>query len=87
MDKSPDPHGHDALVVERDLDRELAEVEAAVALVRSGGAAEVTVTNLRFGEEVLRQVRERGADLGVRIDPIPWPEDTGCDLRVRRTDG
>jgi hypothetical protein len=73
--------------IERELDRELAEVEAAIALVRSGGAAEVSVTNLRFGEEVLRQVRARGADRGVRLEPLPWPEDTGCDIDVRRIDG
>ena len=70
----------------RELDRELAEVEAAIALVRSGGAAEVSLTNLRFGEEVLRQIRARGADRGVRLEPLPWPEDTGCDIDVRRID-
>jgi hypothetical protein len=86
MDTSPEAHGPDSVAVERELDRELAEVEAAIALVRSGAAAEVSVANLRFGEEVLRQVRGRGADRGVRLDPLQWPEDEGCDLRVRRID-
>jgi hypothetical protein len=72
--------------IAREVDRELAEVEAAIALVRSGGAAEVSITNLRFGEEVLRQIRARGADRGVRLEPLPWPEDTGCDIDVRRID-
>jgi hypothetical protein len=79
--------GSNGALVERELDRELAEVEAAIALVRSGAAAEVSVTNLRFGEEVLMQIRGRGADRGVQLDPIPWAEDSGCDLRVRRIDG
>jgi hypothetical protein len=67
-----------------ELDRELAEVEAAIALVGSGAAAEVSLTNLRYGEEVLRQIRARGADRGVVLEPIPWPEDAGCDLTVRQ---
>lgn len=87
MDRSPDVHGANGSLIERELDRELAEVEAAIALVRSGAAAEVSVTNLRFGEEVLEQVRRRGADRGVELEPIPWAEDSGCDIRVRRTDG
>jgi len=72
--------------IAHELDRELGEVEAAIALVRSGVAAEVSVTNLRFGEEVLRQIRARGADHGVLLEPIPWPEDAGCDIDVRRID-
>jgi len=83
---SQDPRDTSASVA-REIDRELAEVEAAIALVRSGAAAEVSVTNLRFGEEMLRQIHERGGDRGVRLDPIPLPEDIGCDLRVRRSDG
>ncbi|HEX7472912.1 MAG TPA: hypothetical protein VF323_07500 [Candidatus Limnocylindrales bacterium] len=69
-----------------ELNRELAEVEAAIALVRSGVAGEVSLTNLRYGEEVLSQIRARGADHGVLLEPIPWPEDAGCDLDVRRID-
>jgi hypothetical protein len=72
--------------VERELERELAEVETAIALVRSGGAREVTVANLTFGEEVLAQIRLCGADRGVHLEPIPWPEDTGADIVVRRID-
>jgi hypothetical protein len=83
------PHGTDspAALIARELDRELAEVEAAIALVRSGAAAEVSVANLRYGEEVIKQIRSRGADRGVRLEPLPWPEDTGSDVNVRRIDG
>lgn len=86
MDESHDTPASNGVLVERELDRELAEVEAAIALVRSGAAAEVSVNNLRFSEEVLKQIRLRGADRGVALDPLPYPEDSGCDLRVRRRD-
>jgi hypothetical protein len=72
--------------IERVLERELAEVETAIALVRSGAAHEVTVANLTYGEEVLAQIRLRGADRGVRLEPIPWPEDSGADILIRRID-
>jgi hypothetical protein len=72
--------------IERELEREIAEVEAAIALVRAGASVEVTVANLSFGEEVLQQLRMRGVDRGVRLEPIPWPEDSGCDILVRRID-
>jgi hypothetical protein len=72
--------------IERELERELAEVAAAIALVRSEGAHEVTVANLTYGEEVLAQIRLRGADRGVHLEPIPWPEDSGADILVRRID-
>ena len=72
--------------VERLLDREIAEVEAAIALVRSGVATAVGVANLRFGEEVLRHFEVVGVDRAVRLEPHWWPEDGGCDLDVRRKD-
>ena len=87
MDKSLDKPASNGVLIERELDRELAEVQAAIALVRSGATAEVSVANLLYGEQVLEQIRGRGADTGVRLDAIPWPEDTGCDLRIRRADG
>jgi hypothetical protein len=54
--------------------------------VRSGAAVVVSLANMRYGEEVLRQVRARGADQGVRLEPRLWPEDAGCDIDVRRID-
>ena len=87
MDKSLDTAAPSSVPIKRELDQELAEVEAAIALVRSGATAEVNIANLRYGEEVLEQIRGRGADRGVLLEPLMWPEDTGCDLRVRRVDG
>ena len=76
-----------ATLIEQELEREVTEVETAMALVRSGGARVVSVANLRFGEEVLAQIRADGLDWGVRLEPLPLPEDAGCDLEVRRVDG
>jgi hypothetical protein len=73
--------------IERQLDREIAEVEAAIALVRSGVATAIGVANLRFGEEVLHHFEVAGIDRAVRLEPHWWPEDGGCDLDVRRADG
>jgi hypothetical protein len=72
---------------EQELDREVQEVDAAIALVRSGEATVVGLANLRHGREVLRKVRERGVDpdvrLDVRLESHPWSDDVGCDLDVR----
>ena len=84
MNRTHDSNASASELIAREVDREIAEVEAAIALVRSGGAPDVSITNLRFGEEVLSQIRARGADRGVVLEPLPWPEDTGADVNVRR---
>jgi hypothetical protein len=70
----------------RRLTSEVAEVEAAIALVASGSASSVTLTGLRFGEQVARRFRAEATANGIRLEPILWPEDAGCDLIVRRID-
>jgi hypothetical protein len=70
----------------RRLTSEVVEVEAAIALVASGSASSVTVSGLRFGEQVARRFRAEAAANGIRLEPILWPEDAGCDLVVRRID-
>lgn len=59
----------DDLASERELYRELLEVDAAVALVRSGMAHAVTIANLRHGDEVLERLRAREADDSVELEP------------------
>ncbi|MGD0248401.1 MAG: hypothetical protein ABSB75_05035 [Candidatus Limnocylindrales bacterium] len=70
----------------RRLTSEVAEVEAAIALVASGSASSVTLTGLRFGEQVARRFRAEATASGIRLEPILWPEDAGCDLIVRKID-
>jgi hypothetical protein len=70
----------------RRLSSEVAEVEAAIALVASGSASRITLTGLRFGEQVARRFRAEARSRGLYLEPLPWPEDAGCDLMVRRID-
>ena len=65
---------------------EVAEVESAIALVASGQASRVTLTGLKFGEQLARRFRAEARSRGLRLEPLPWPEDAGCDLTVRRID-
>jgi hypothetical protein len=71
----------------RRLTSEVTEVESAIALVASGTASRVTLTGLRFGEAVASRFRVDAQSKGVRIEPIPWPDDVGCDLIVQKIDG
>ena len=76
----------DQLETERRLASEVAEVEGAIALVASGAASRVTLTGLIFGEPVMVRFRKTAAVAGLVLEPIPWPEDAGCDLIIRRND-
>ena len=78
---TPDPEE-----TRRRLTSEVAEVETAIALVASGSASRITLTGLRFGEQLARRFRGEARLRGLRLDPLPWPEDAGCDLIVRRID-
>jgi hypothetical protein len=71
---------------QRRLASEVTEVESAIALVASGSASTVTLSGLRFGEQVTKRFLANAAARGVILDPIFWPEDEGCDLTVRRID-
>jgi hypothetical protein len=73
-------------VTERHLEREYAEIEAAIALVRSGRASVVSISGLHFGEAVLHRIHAAGGDWGVTVDPQWWPDDAGCDIVVRALD-
>ena len=69
--------------LERELDRELMEVDAAVALVRSGMAHVVTIANLRHGDEVLERLRARDVDDTVELEPRTRPGKVTTELEVR----
>jgi sirohydrochlorin ferrochelatase len=68
------------------LASEMREVQAAIALVRSGAATTVSLAGLRFAEPVLRELAAQAERDGIALVPIYWPEDAGCDVTVRRLD-
>ena len=70
----------------RRLTSEIAEVEGAIAMVASGAASRITLTGLKFCEQLARRFRVDAQSEGLRLEPIIWPEDAGCDLIVRRID-
>jgi hypothetical protein len=70
----------------RRLTSEVTEVQSAIELVASGSATKMTLTGLKFGEQLARRFRAEAGSKGIALDPIPWPEDAGCDLIVRRID-
>jgi hypothetical protein len=81
--RSPQP---DPDETRRRLAAEIQEVRGALALVASGGASRVTLTGLRFGDELTARFRPDAEAAGVLLEPIFWPDDAGCDLIVRRID-
>lgn len=70
----------------RRLTSEISELEGAIAMVASGSASRITLTGLKFGEELSRRFQDEAQSKGLRLEPIIWPEDAGCDLIVRRID-
>ena len=79
---TPDPEE-----TRRRLTSEVGEVESAITLVASGLASRITLTGLRFGEAVGDRFRAEAHSKGVQLEALPWPDDAGCDLIVRRIDG
>jgi hypothetical protein len=71
----------------RRLEREIEEVTAGIALVASGSASRVSVSGIRFGEELIERLRGEAERNGIVLVAEPWPEDSGCDLVIRRIDG
>ncbi len=80
------PDASDRQTTAQRLASELREMEAAIALVRSGAATTVMLAGLRFAEPVLRELAAQARRDGVALEPSYWPEDAGCDVTVRRLD-
>ena len=70
----------------RRLTSEIAEVEGAIAMVSSGAASRITLSGLRFGEQLARRFSAEAQSEGLHLEPVIWPDDAGCDLIVRRID-
>jgi hypothetical protein len=88
MERDPDRRGPTADPAEthRRLTSEVAEVEGAIAMVASNSASRITLAGLKFGEEIAQRFAADALARGVVLQPIPFPEDAGCDLIVRRID-
>jgi hypothetical protein len=63
---------------------EVADVEASIALVATGVASRVTLTGLRFGQQVAERLSASAARQGVHLEASFWPDDTVCDIQVSR---
>lgn len=68
------------------IDDALNPVRAAISLVASGSARRVTVHGGR-GRELLPAARLLGRAAGVRVEPIWWDDEEGCDLAVGHAEG
>jgi hypothetical protein len=84
--RADDRASADPLETQRRLASEVTEVESAIALVASGSASRITLSGLKFGEQVAKHFHAEATARGVTLEPILWPEDAGCDLIVRRID-
>ena len=85
-DENPPAATANPAETKRRLTSEISEVEGAIAMVASGSASRVTLTGMKFGEQLARRFLEEARSKGLLLEPIIWPEDAGCDLIVRRID-
>ena len=86
MSQASRPDVSDGQTTAQRLAIEVHHVEAAIELVRLGAATRVTMSGLRFAEAVIERLRDEAGRAGVVLDPLYWPEDSGCDVTVRRID-
>jgi hypothetical protein len=63
---------------------ELADVEASIALVASGVASSITLTGLRFGQQLVDRLGPSAARDGVELEASFWPEESACDVHIRK---
>ncbi len=66
---------------------ELADLEASIELVSTGVATRITLTGLRFGQQLTERFRRQAALRGIQLEASFWPEDTACDVHVSRARG
>jgi hypothetical protein len=64
------------------LEHESSLIDAAIALLVSGGADRVTLTGLRFGERILPSAVRSARLQGVVIRPLWRQGATTCDITV-----
>ncbi len=76
-----------AVDVRAEIDRELALVDSAIALVRASEATRVTVANLPLAGSVLQAAQARGRLRGVRVIPLWGDEVDVIALAIEPGDG
>ena len=86
MEDEPGVPGADPQDTRRRLAAEVQELRGALRLVATGAASRVTLAGLRFGDELAARFGAEAEAQGIRLEPLFWPEDKGCDLVVRRID-
>ena len=59
----------------------LVSIRAAIDVVREGVATRVTV-HAEAGEQVLPAARALARASGLAIEPIWWPDRSGCDIVI-----
>jgi hypothetical protein len=72
---------------QQELDRECAEVSAAILLASAGHASNVVVCNLRNGRMVARAVHGLATELGVDLELRERPRGIGADIAVHGRQG
>jgi len=81
--------GEDNLQREVAFQREYAEVETAIAVVRAGAARRVSLAGLRFGEAIVERLGSNGSDCAapepdVSVELAGDPGGEMYDILVRR---
>lgn len=66
----------------RTLEHELELVRSAIAMVSSGGAPRISLSGLRFGDELVEPAQRMALEAGVRVVPVWSTDETGLDLTV-----
>jgi hypothetical protein len=69
------------------LEREMAMVSEAIALVANGGSPRVVLCGLHFGYQLLEPATWLAASAGVRVVPLWTTDETTTDLAVERPAG
>jgi hypothetical protein len=71
----------------RSIERELDLVGVAIQMVAGGGTPGVTLVGLEFGPAVLKGSEPAARKAGVVLEALWQPEESRCDIRVRRLGG
>lgn len=70
--------------VSRTLEMELGIIHDAIAMVAGGGSPRVTVSSLRFGEQLIEPARIMALQAGVHIVPQWTADESGAAIVVER---